>query len=127
MDTLVSMRRARLLGPAKSNQESLRRLDEVQSKIRRLIQAPLVRGPQDLAIDGSKMMAITGLSPGPEVGRILKHLSEELMEHPEWNTRKKLAAMVQQMQLTALPEHSEALVEIHGTAGRLKTGVKPKA
>ena len=96
------LRKANLVSLAKGSQEPLRRLKEVQSRIRGLIKAPLVRGPQDLAIDGSKVMEITGLSPGPEVGRILKHLSEELMEHPEWNTRAKLTAMVKRMKTAGL-------------------------
>ena len=88
---------------------------------------PLVRGLQDLAIDGSKVMEITGLSQGPEVGRILKHFSEELMDHPEWNTRRKLVAMLKKMKFPALPEHSESVGEMHGTAGRLKTRAQPES
>jgi tRNA nucleotidyltransferase/poly(A) polymerase len=102
LERVVGLRKAKLVSLAKGSQEALRRLKEVQSRIRHLIQAPLVRGPQDLAIDGSKVMEITGLSPGPDVGRILKHLSEDLMEHPEWNTRTKLVGMVKKMRLSAL-------------------------
>jgi len=125
--SLVGLRKANLAGFAKGNREPLRRLNEVQSRIEGLINTPLVTGPKDLAIDGSKVMEITGLSPGPEVGRILKHLSEELMDHPEWNTRAKLMAMVKQMKLKTLPEQSEALGKIHRTAGGLKTRAKTKA
>lgn len=88
---------------------------------------PLVRGLQDLAIDGSKVMEITGLSQGPEVGRILKHLSEELMDHPEWNTRRKLVAMLRKIAPPASTQHSESVREIHGTAGRLKTRAQPES
>ena len=102
-DTLVRLRKANLTGPAKGNPEALSLLTEVQARVRRLIKTALVRGPQDLAINGSDVMRITGLSPGPEVGRILKELSEDLMDHPERNKRTKLAAMVKKMNPQALP------------------------
>jgi hypothetical protein len=102
-------------------------LDEIQGRIRELMIAPLVRGPQDLAISGSKVMDVTGLSPGPEVGRILARLSEELMDHPEWNTRKRLMALLKEMKPAALTDHSEVFGEVHRTAGRLKTRAQPKS
>ncbi|MCJ7685032.1 MAG: CCA tRNA nucleotidyltransferase, partial [Desulfobacteraceae bacterium] len=49
---------------------------------------------QDLAVDGNVVMEITGLSPGPEVGRILRDLSEKVLDHPELNTREDLAALL---------------------------------
>jgi hypothetical protein len=127
LESLVGLRKANLASLAKGNQEPLRRLKEFQSRIKGLNKTPLVRGVQGLAIDGSKVMEVTGLSPGPEVGRILKHLSEDLMDHPEWNTRAKLVAMLKIMKFPALLEHPEALGEIHGTAGRLKTRAETKA
>ena len=127
LETLVALRKANLAILGKEAQEPLRRLEEVQARIRGLMKTPLVRGPQDLAIDGSKVMGIMRLSPGPEVGRILKHLSEELVDHPEWNTRTKLVAMLKRMKPPALTEHSESVGEIHGTAGRLKTRAQPKS
>ncbi len=126
LESLVALRKANLASLARENQEPLRRLKEVQSRIKGLTKTPLVRGVQDLAIDGSKVMEITGLSPGPEIGRILRHLSEELMDHPERNTRAKLVAMLKTMKFQALAEHSEAFVETHGTTRRLKTRVQPK-
>ena len=127
LETLLALRKANLGSPARGAQEPLRRLNEAQARIRGLIKMPLVRGLQDLAIDGSKVMEITGLSQGPEVGRILKHFSEELMDHPEWNTRRKLVAMLKKTKFPALPEHSESVGEIHGTAGRLKTRAQPES
>jgi tRNA nucleotidyltransferase (CCA-adding enzyme) len=126
LETIIALRRAHLLSLPKGSRGPLCRLDEVAARIRGLIKTPLVRGPLDLAIDGSKVMQVTGLSPGPEIGRILERLSEDLMDHPEWNTPKKLVAMVKKMSPAALPEHAEAFREIHGTARRLKTRPQPK-
>ncbi len=100
-EILVALRTAHLTGPVKGNTAALDRLTEVHARVKSLIKAPLVRGPQDLAINGSDVMKITGLCPGPEVGRILKHLSEEVMDHPEWNRKAKLAALVRKMKPAA--------------------------
>jgi len=126
LETLVALRRAHLMSLPKGTREPLHRLNELEARIRGLIKMPLVRGPQDLRINGSTVMEITGLPQGPEVGRILKHLSEVLMDHPEWNTRRKLVAMVKKIHPAALPEHAEGFGEFHGTTRRLKTKAQPK-
>jgi len=97
VEPLIALRRAGLSAWGGSSGQPLRLLDEIQKRMKRLMKTPLVRGPRDLAISGSEVMKATGLCPGPEVGRILKHLSEQLMEHPEWNKRKQLLAMVKRM------------------------------
>jgi len=127
LGSLVAKRKANLAGLAKGTREPLRRLNEVQARVMGLLNAPMVGGPQDLAINGCDVMKITGLAQGPEIGRILKRLSEELMDHPEWNKKAKLAAMVKKMKPAALSFHPKALVEGHRTAGRLKTRAQPKS
>ena len=42
---------------------------------------------KDLKVDGNDLMAELGLAPGPEMGRILKHLFEMVLENPK-NNRK---------------------------------------
>jgi poly(A) polymerase/tRNA nucleotidyltransferase (CCA-adding enzyme) len=101
MESLISLRRADLLTSARRAHEPLRLLDEIQRRMRDVMKTPLVRGPQDLAINGSKVMELLDLSPGPEVGRILERLSEELMDHPKWNTRKRLMALLKEMKPAA--------------------------
>jgi len=125
MEVLIALRRAALLTSGRHGHREMLLLDEIRARMKEVMKTVLVRGPQDLAIDGSKIMKVTGLSPGPEVGRIVKLLCEELMDHPEWNTRKKLLAMVKRMKPSALPDHPEGIGEIHGTAGRLKTRAQP--
>jgi tRNA nucleotidyltransferase/poly(A) polymerase len=127
MEALIALRRGGLLSSRRRSHQKLRLLHEIQGRIRDLMKTPLLRGPQDLAISGSKVMEVTGLSPGPEVGRILKHLSEELMDHPEWNTRKRLVALLKKMKPPALPEHAEGFGKSDRTAGCLKTRAQPKS
>ena len=127
VESVISLRRADLLTSARRGRKPLRLLNEIQRRTRDVMKTPLARGPQDLAISGSKVMEVTGLSPGPEVGRILARLSEELMDHPEWNTRKRLMALLKEMKPAALTDHSEVFGEVHRTAGRLKTRAQPKS
>lgn len=127
VESLISLRRADLLTSARRGHKPLRLLNGIQRRTRAVMKTPLARGPQDLAISGSKVMEVTGLAPGPEVGRILARLSEELMDHPEWNTRKKLLALLKKMKPAALTDHSEVFGEVHRTARRLKTRAQPKS
>lgn len=44
---------------------------------------------KDLAIHGGDLMAL-GMQPGPQLGEILKRLLEEVLEHPQNNTKQRL-------------------------------------
>jgi len=127
MEALITVRRAGLLASGRRGHQPLRQLDEIQRRMRVVMKPRLVRGPQDLAISGSKVMEATGLAPGPEVGRILKRLTEALMDHPEWNTRKRLLAMVKQMETPALPAHAKGFGKSDRAAGPLETRAQPKS
>jgi hypothetical protein len=52
---------------------------------------------QDLKVDGRRVMEIYGIEEGPEVGRILEVLLEEVLDHPEWNTEEKLSERLWRM------------------------------
>jgi tRNA nucleotidyltransferase (CCA-adding enzyme) len=127
LEPLVALRRAHLTSLPRVGQKPLGLLNEMHARTRGLIKRPLVRGPQDLAINGSEVMKVTGLSPGPEVGRILARLSEQLMDHPKWNTRKKLLEMAKKAKSSTSAEHPERVGERHGTASRLKARAQPKS
>ena len=51
----------------------------------------------DLAVNGHDVMAVSGLQPGPRVGRILNQLLEEVIGKPEYNRRDKLVEIVKRM------------------------------
>jgi hypothetical protein len=42
-------------------------------------------------------MEICGINGGPEVGRVLETLLEEVLDHPEWNTEEKLVERLRAM------------------------------
>ena len=45
-------------------------------------------------MDGNAVMEVTGLLPGPEVGRVLRELTEKVMERPELNNRDDLKTLI---------------------------------
>ncbi|HKJ99075.1 MAG TPA: CCA tRNA nucleotidyltransferase [Desulfotignum sp.] len=55
--------------------------------------------PDDLAITGHQIMEISGLKPGPEVGRVKQHLFEQVLGDPGLNTKERLVQMVAAMDL----------------------------
>ncbi len=62
-----------------------RRIERVQAEAHAL-------HVRDLAVDGSDVMRVLGLPPGPAVGAALAGLLEEVIEEPARNTRERLLA-----------------------------------
>lgn len=74
-----------------------RPLCELEERARIQIIAGFPCRVQDLKVDGRKVMEICGTEAGPEVGRILGALLEEVLDHPEWNTEEKLTELLEKM------------------------------
>jgi len=89
---LLELRRADRMGSGKKpgpvSQGTLRLL----ARIERVLKEDAAFGLKDLAIDGNDVMRVTGLKPGPAVGRILRQLFEEVLENPALNRRDVLEA-----------------------------------
>jgi tRNA nucleotidyltransferase (CCA-adding enzyme) len=97
---LLEFRRADLLAHGFADQD-LAVTDELELRVEEQIQrgAPTRRG--DLAVDGNTVMEVTGLSPGPEVGRVLRDLNEKVLDHPELNNRDDLTALIKFIRTSA--------------------------
>ncbi|MFH1950748.1 MAG: CCA tRNA nucleotidyltransferase [Pseudomonadota bacterium] len=93
---LLAFRRADILAHGLKS-ENPRISNELEKRVREEIrrQAPIRR--EDLAVDGNVVMEITGLSPGPTVGKILKELNEKVLDHPELNNREDLSALLRRI------------------------------
>jgi len=50
---------------------------------------------KDLAVNGNDLREV-GIPPGKEMGTILRHLLDVVVDHPEWNTREELLGMAKQ-------------------------------
>ncbi|MDP6180662.1 MAG: HD domain-containing protein, partial [Desulfatiglandales bacterium] len=93
---LISIRRADILAHGQNNQ-GMDLLLELETRIKRLMKKPLAMKPPDLAVDGHRVMEVLGLSPGPEVGKVLRRLMEKVTDYPELNTEERLMAVLEEI------------------------------
>ena len=66
------------------------KLKAMARRIDRVVEAGTALSVRDLAVDGRHVMLELGLPPGPEVGRVLEDLLEQVLEDPSLNTRERL-------------------------------------
>ncbi|MFP4036721.1 MAG: CCA tRNA nucleotidyltransferase [Desulfobacteraceae bacterium] len=93
VEAVLALRRADLEAHGRPDAgQSL--LSELAGRVEGMKRDPISRG--DLAVDGRTVMAVTGLQPGPEVGRILDRLLETVSEHPELNTKPALIRLIEE-------------------------------
>ena len=93
---LIAFRRADLIAHGKTDHK-IALLSELEKRVGDRHLRPFVEGPVDLAIDGRRVMALKGLPPGPEVGKILKRLMQRVTDHPELNTEEGLIGLLKEM------------------------------
>lgn len=96
MDRFLAFRRADLLAHGIEDIQ-MHLLTELEARVRKMIDKPLAVTPEDLAVNGNTVMEVLNLSPGPRIGKILEQLTEKVIDHPNWNTREKLLALLAEM------------------------------
>ncbi|MGO9375270.1 MAG: CCA tRNA nucleotidyltransferase [Syntrophobacteraceae bacterium] len=80
------------LEETQSRIEGIRRLgDRMRVQLERL-SASNVR---ELALSGDDIIKILDIPPGPEVGRVLRHLFDLVLKNPDINTRERLSRIVE--------------------------------
>lgn len=67
-------------------------VDRFEQQIREELRKKPPFGLADLALNGSDLMQLFGIPPSPVVGKILNALLEQVLDHPEDNTRTTLQA-----------------------------------
>ncbi len=98
IEDLLIFRRSDIIGHGIKS-ENLALLTELERRVKEQIRNKVPILTRDLAIDGYTVMEITGLSPGPEVGRILEGLNEKILDNPELNTREELVSLLRRMKI----------------------------
>jgi len=71
-------------------------LDELENRIRGLLEQKAVLGRADLAVDGRRVMEVLQLDPGPAVGGVLDCLLERVTDDPSLNREATLVRMMKQ-------------------------------
>ena len=68
----------------------LEKLAEVRERVNHELRERNSVHIADLAVDGKDVMRELGLRPGPDVGRVLDHLLERVLEDPQLNRSETL-------------------------------------
>ncbi len=76
-------------------------LDELRRRIAIEVERRSALTVRDLAIDGHDLMQELDLQPGPELGRILRALLEEVLDDPERNLRETLLSRAREIHAAA--------------------------
>jgi tRNA nucleotidyltransferase (CCA-adding enzyme) len=87
---LYSLNEADVRGKGRDCSLDLAALESLKAHVERVLSAGAAFAVKDLAIDGRALMQELGLKPGPDLGRILKALLEEVVEDPSKNEREAL-------------------------------------
>ena len=87
---LYERNRADVLGKGRDASDDLDRLSSLKARVARLMAAGAAMSPKDLAVNGHDLMNELGIRGGPELGRVLVTLLDEVIETPELNQRETL-------------------------------------
>jgi tRNA nucleotidyltransferase (CCA-adding enzyme) len=91
---LLDHKRADLLGKGPANEKDLERLRAFRKVVER--EKTSAHRLRDLAIGGDDLIGI-GYKPGPEIGRTLRALLDDVVKTPELNTREQLLARAEEL------------------------------
>ena len=91
---LLQVKQADILAQSDyKRQEKMEKLELYQVLYQGIIEKQQCLAIKDLAINGADLIAL-GMSPGKELGEVLKQLLDMVLEEPELNTKEKLIQQV---------------------------------
>jgi tRNA nucleotidyltransferase (CCA-adding enzyme) len=89
---LYRLNEADIRGKGRDATEGLETLATLRAHVERVLAAGAALNVRDLAVDGRALMQELGMKPGPDLGRILKTLLDEVVDDPSKNEREALLA-----------------------------------
>lgn len=93
---LFSVKRADIAAQSDYKQEEkLTRLDQVQNVYDEIVSKNQCVSLKTLAVTGRDLIAEAGMQPGPELGRVLSRLLDEVIEDPELNQKEALLKLAE--------------------------------
>lgn len=84
---LFKLRAAERLGNGLKNIPVTEKQKDFEERIRRVYRESNGLDIKDLAINGHDLMSLLNISPSPAVGEVLKHLLNDVLEHPDHNEK----------------------------------------
>ena len=90
VDDLYALGQADVQAKGKDATEDLDHIAQLKAHVAKVIAQGAAFNVKDLALDGRALMTELGVKPGPEIGRVLRALLEEVVEDPTLNTKDAL-------------------------------------
>lgn len=87
---LYELNRADVLAKGRDASDDLDRLAALKDRVAQALAAGAAMTARDLAVNGHDLMTELGIRPGPELGKVLAALLDEVIETPELNQRDTL-------------------------------------
>jgi tRNA nucleotidyltransferase (CCA-adding enzyme) len=87
---IVALAHADVRGKGREVADEIERLHQLTRHAERIIAEGAALRIRDLSIGGADLMSTLGITPGPLVGKLLRLLLEDVIEHPEDNQRERL-------------------------------------
>jgi tRNA nucleotidyltransferase (CCA-adding enzyme) len=87
---LYVLNEADVRGKGRDCSLDLQALASLKAHVERILAAGAAFSTRDLAVDGRALMQELGMKPGPDLGRILKVLLDEVVDDPSKNQREAL-------------------------------------
>ncbi len=97
VDDLYALSEADVQAKGKDATADLEQLTQLRAHVAKVIAQGAAFSVKDLAIDGGSLIKELGLKPGPDIGRILRALLEEVVEDPSLNHRDTLLARAREL------------------------------
>jgi tRNA nucleotidyltransferase/poly(A) polymerase len=86
---------ARWAGHAEARECRIEQIRQLRTRMRMELERTPALNIRELALSGKDIMKILNLAPGPQVGTVLNHLFERVLEDPGVNTREHLTRIVE--------------------------------
>ena len=90
VDDLYALGEADAKAKGKDPSADLAHITELKAHVAKVIAQGAAFSIKDLAIDGRVLMTELGARPGPDIGRVLRALLEEVVDDPTLNTKSAL-------------------------------------
>lgn len=87
---LLELRRADIVATGKIDSNTWAYWQDLTQRIAAVIESGQLFNQKKLAINGHDLIKALNLKPGPIVGEVLNYLSEQVLDHPEFNTKQRL-------------------------------------
>ena len=97
VEDLYALGEADVRAKGKDAAEDLQHIEQLKAHVAKVIAQGAAFSVKDLALDGGTLIKQLGVKPGPEIGRILRALLEEVVEEPSLNTEATLLARAREL------------------------------